>query len=198
MKKYYAYCIPETKASGICDNWEECRKAVTGVEGARYRGFSTRSDAEHWITAGARYGTKKEMLPGIYFDAGTGRGNGVEVSVTDEVGKDLLSLVLPKKKINKHGKHLLSVGATNNYGELLGCRFALEVAVKKGIKRIYGDSRLVVDYWSKGYVKMEDVMPETIELALETATLRKEFQKRGGTIEHVSGAENPADLGFHR
>lgn len=197
-KKYYAYRLPKTGESGICDNWEECKKIVSGKTDARYKGFSSLADAEEWIGQGADYLHKKEMPKGIYFDAGTGRGDGVEVSVTDEGGKDLLQLALPKKKINKHGKLLLGADATNNFGELLGCKYALEIAKKKNIKHIFGDSRLVTDYWSKGYVKMEEVMPETIELALEVATLRKEFEKKGGKIEHVSGAENPADLGFHR
>lgn len=197
-KKFYAYLIPETGESGICDNWNDCKGKVSGIKEARYRGFSSRTDAESWLSAGADYGHKKEMPKGIYFDAGTGRGDGVEVSVTDEKGKDLIGLVVPKKSINKHGKLLLGADATNNFGELLGCKFALEIALKKNVKRIFGDSKLVTDYWSKGYVKMEEVMPETIELALEVATLRKQFEKKGGKIEHISGAHNPADLGFHR
>lgn len=197
-KKYYAYLIPKTDDSGICDNWDECKKKVHGIAEARYRGFSSHEDAEAWLMKGADYGHKKEMQKGIYFDAGTGRGDGVEVSVTDENGKDMLELVLPKKKINKHGKFLLSPETTNNHGELLGCKWALEIAKKKNVKSIFGDSRLVIDYWSKGYIKMENVLPETIELALEVATLRKEFKMKGGKVEYVPGSENPADLGFHR
>ena len=37
------------------------------------------------------------LEPGIYFDAGTGRGAGVEISVTDEQGKNLLHKALAQK-----------------------------------------------------------------------------------------------------
>ncbi len=135
-KKYYAYVVPETGARGVTDNWSACDRKVSGRSGARYRSFKTEHEARAWLTAGAAYEVhEKPKLPsGIYFDAGTGRGDGVEVSVTDEKGKDLLELVLAKEKINKHGKYLLVLSATNNHGELLGCKFALQIALKKKIK----------------------------------------------------------------
>ena len=113
-KKYYAYRLASGK-EGICDNWKDCEKIVSGRD-ARFRGFPSLSEAQNWLNAGAKYESrsgasfklkvKKELESGIYFDAGTGRGKGVEISVTDEQGKDLLHKVLIKKKINRHGKHL--------------------------------------------------------------------------------------------
>jgi len=197
-QKFYAYSVPRTGKRGIAENWKECEKIVKGEENARFKGFKSRADAEEWLRLGADYSVKKKLPKGIYFDAGTGRGQGVEVSVTDEEGSDLLHEILPKKKINRFGKHLLGAEATNNFGELLACRFALEVAVKKNIKKIFGDSRLVIDYWSKGYMNMKEMAPETIELAYMVSSLRKDFERRGGRMEYVSGDDNPADLGFHK
>lgn len=197
-KKFYAYHVPRTGKHGIAESWDECQKIVFGEENARFKGFKSRAEAEEWLRAGADYAHKKEMPKGVYFDAGTGRGMGVEVSVTDENGKSLLHLIISKKDINKFGKHLLGAEATNNFGELLACRFALEIAAKKKIKKIFGDSRLVIDFWSKGYMNMKDMAPETIELAYIVSSLRKDFERRGGRIEYVSGDDNPADLGFHK
>ena len=197
---YYAYILTDKNESGVCSDWAECERKVKGVN-ARYKRFSSKAGAEEWLSAGAAYDIKIKEKPllekGIYFDAGTGRGNGVEISVTDERGIDLLHLALPKSKINKFGKHLLSKEMTNNYGELLACKYALKLAIKKKIKKIFGDSKLVIEYWSKGFIKKKELPPTTVKLAAEVKKLREAFDKKGGTVGRISGDHNPADLGFH-
>ncbi|OGZ96406.1 MAG: hypothetical protein A2679_00100 [Candidatus Sungbacteria bacterium RIFCSPHIGHO2_01_FULL_54_26] len=194
---FYAYLLPDG-AHGVADTWEECEQYVKGKPDARFRKFRTREQAEAWLAEGADYRAKAVVASGIYFDAGTGRGNGVEVSVTDEKGNDLLWKVLPKEKINRFGKHWIFKDASNNYGELLACFFALEIALQDDAKKVFGDSKLVVEYWSKGYIKKEDVDPETVALAEKVKNLRDVFESQGGTLARVHGDENPADLGFHR
>lgn len=194
-KKYYAYSVNGKR--GISESWDECKEIVVGVPGAKYKSFGSYEDAELWLGAGADYKIKNIGLKdGIYFDAGTGAGNGVEVSVTDEKGSNLLLEILPKEDTNSRGKQLLR-NTTNNFGELLACKYALKIAIKQGKKEIFGDSKLVIDYWSKGYIK-KDLPKETIDLATEVKQLRHNFEKSGGKIEHISGGKNPADLGFHR
>lgn len=204
---YYAYLL-RSGESAVVDNWKDCEKKVSGVYGARYKGFVSKGEAEAWLAAGAHYVKKlnvkgkkekpEKLESGIYFDAGTGRGKGTEISVTDEKGEDLLHVVLSKKNINKFGKHLVGKTATNNYGELLACLYAMQVAMKTGVKKVFGDSKLVIDYWSKGFIKKDKIASETVELAETVAGLREEFEEEGGRVIHVSGDNNPADLGFHR
>ena len=148
-KKFYAYTRPDGR-QGVVDNWSECERLVSGVKDARFKGFASLGDAKGWLAAGADYNIKRALEPGIYFDAGTGRGNGVEASVTDENGHSLLDKILPESQINRHGKHAVRGDATNNYGELLACSFALRIALKTNAKRIFGDSKLIIDYWSRG------------------------------------------------
>jgi len=224
---FYAYVVPVSGGvnnaagktlSGITDSWAACERIVSGKWGARYKGFATREDAEAWLNAGARYESKEAkprpvLKPGIYFDAGTGRGDGVEVSVTNEHGTNLLQNALKKSALNKHGKHLVKrtaaaktaagarikpSAATNNYGELLALHYALQIARKKNINTIYGDSKLVIDYWSQWRMKRKDLPKETVKLAEEVSQAREEFEALGGIIERISGDYNPADLGFHR
>ncbi|MDP3892062.1 RNase H1/viroplasmin domain-containing protein, partial [Nocardioides sp.] len=219
---------PRTGKSGVADDWEKCRKIVSGEFGARYKGFKTRDEAEKWLELGADYRIKrtKKLEPGIYFDAGTGRGQGVEISVTDENGKNLLHKTIPKNELNRFGKYLLDSDATNNYGELLAMSHAIEIAGKKmnnrtaeqcdihgsrvavihpargrglcfprrnsslpvrarcscgeNIKKVFGDSKLVIDYWSKWRFKRNDLPEETVELAENVSRLRSDFEKRGG------------------
>lgn len=195
-KKYYAYLLPDG-AQGIAEDWVVCEKMVKGVRDARYRSFKSRPEAEQWLSEGAQYEKKiaPKLAKGIYFDAGTGRGEGVEASVTDEKGKDLLAGVLPKKKLNKFGKLPLR-GATNNFGELTAAKYALELALRDGTKRVFGDSRLILEYWSRGFVN-KDISAKTAKLAKEVQGLRAEFEAGGGRMEFISGDWNPADLGFH-
>ena len=196
-KKFYAY-LAEGE-NGITDNWFDCDKIVSGVPDARFKGFETREEAERWLSAGADYNIKHIAAEeGIYFDAGTGRGRGVEISVTDEKGNNLLDKVLPKTYINHRGKHWIFKDVTNNFGELLACKYALQISLKEKVKKIFGDSKLIIEYWSKGFIKKEGNPLGTISLAKEVKGLRNEFEKGGGKIYHISGASNPADLGFHK
>ena len=204
--QYYAYFVPAgTKvASGITESWPACEKLVSGKTGARFKGFPTKSAAESWLGQGAMYEAKPrpKLEPGVYFDAGTGRGDGVEISVTDERGNNLLHKAIPKSDINKFGKHNVRVGdgatdATNNYGELLALRYALEIARASGVKKIFGDSKLVIDYWSQWRMKRKELPEETVKLAEEVSALRDAFEAGGGMVGRISGDHNPADLGFH-
>jgi len=210
--QYYAYFVPSrTKAaSGVTENWSACEKMVSGKTGARFKGFPTKREAEAWLGQGAMYEIKPrpKLEPGIYFDAGTGRGNGVEISVTDEHGKNLLHKAIPKNEINRFGKHNVRLGsgngngdnagdATNNYGELLALRYALEIARTEGGQKIFGDSKLVIDYWSQWKMKRKELPEETVALAEEVSVLREAFEANGGSVGRISGDHNPADLGFH-
>lgn len=203
-KKYYAYIISDEHLSGTTDDWAECERIVSGKSGARYKGFLTRKDAEDWLKRGGAYpqakGTNKPLPKAVYFDAGTGRGLGlVEVKVTDETGKSLLDNVLTPKMITRFGTHVITDReATNNYGELLAMKYALQIAAKEGIKKIFGDSKLVLSYWSKGRVKDHTLSDNAYDLIDEVAGLRKEFEADGGIVNYISGDDNPADLGFHR
>lgn len=199
--KYYAYLIESTGVSGIVDTWALCQERTKGSK-AKYKSFKSKKEAEEWLASGASYTYKKDIqanLPsGIYFDAGTGRGIGVEVRVTDSKGNSILNQYLPKEKITEHGNYLCKEGSTNNFGELLGIYIALKLAIKNNVMNIFGDSKLVLDYWSKGFIKKDNVNEETYDLSQKVKKIRQEFERLGGKIEHVSGDFNPADLGFHR
>lgn len=190
-KKFYAYYVENKK--GITDSWDKC-KEIVDKKFAKYKSFKTKEEAQYWLDNGFKL---KELPIGIYFDAGTGGKIGVEVKVADEKGNNLLSKILPAEKINKNGNYS-SPESTNNFGELLGCYFALNIAFKEDIKNVYGDSNLIIEFWSQGKIK-KDVLPQkTVLLAEEVRKLRKEFEAKGGKLEHISGDRNPADLGYHK
>lgn len=204
-KKFYAYFLESENKKGIVFTWDECKSIVSG-KNARYKSFPSLKECELWLENGANYERKaqikkeiqKELPEAVYFDAGTGRGIGVETRVTDVTGKSLLHFNSFNYVVNEFGNIHLGVEKTNNFGELLGLFLAIDIATKSGYKRIYGDSNLVIYFWSKGIYREENLPLETIKLILETKKARDEFEKNGGSIEYISGDYNPADLGFHK
>ena len=195
---FYAYILNDKK--GIVEDWESCKALVNGVSGAKFKKFKTLVEANVFINNG-----EIELEDAIYFDAGTGRGRGVEVRVTDknknslipflkENRKDIIDFFLKKGwNINEFSNIELGNNYTNNFGELLGCYLALIIANIKGENKIFGDSNLVIAYWSKGICNIDD--KETLKLIEVVSKLRNNFN---GKIEHISGDINPADLGFHK
>ena len=98
-QKYYAYFFDEEN-NGIVNTWVECEKIVQGTK-ARYKSFIDKSVAQDWLDSGASYErniglnapVNTTLEKGIYFDAGTGRGIGVEVRVTDENKENILDKI---------------------------------------------------------------------------------------------------------
>lgn len=187
--------------NGIDRNWNTCkeRKAL------RYKSFKTLQEAQDWLDGGAKYEKSNiELNEGVYFDSGTGRGRGItEVRVTDKDKNSLLKhLITPKFtqwldnlgwKINEFDNIELDIHKSNNYGELLGLYLALEIARKLGYMDVYGDSKLVIYYWSKG--QYNNLPKDTVKLIEKVTENRKNF---GGNIRYINGDFNPADLGFHK
>ena len=206
-QKFYAYFIINTNENGILENWAECQKKVSGKK-ARYKSFKSLLEAQEWLNSGANYEKKEKKdltklyseleREAIYFDAGTGRGNGVEVRLTDFDGNSLLYKIMNEKNINEFGNYYVSDTRTNNFGELVGIYTAFVYAKKYGTKIICGDSSLVIEYWTKGRYNSFNLESDTVELIKKTALMRNEFEKRGGTVKKISGDVNPADLGFHK
>lgn len=187
--------------NGIDRNWNTCkeRKAL------RYKSFKTLQEAQDWLDGGAKYEKSNiELNEGVYFDSGTGRGRGItEVRVTDKDKNSLLKHLITTKftqwlnnlgwKINEFDNIELDVHKSNNYGELLGLYLALEIARKLGYTDVYGDSKLVIYYWSKG--QYNNLPKDTVKLIEKVTENRKNF---GGNIRYINGDFNPADLGFHK
>ena len=203
--KYYAFIIDKENYSKIVTSWSECQSATLG-KNARYKSFKTEAEAKEWLKNGGLYEDRKlkiqeaknNLEDGIYFDAGTGRGIGVEVRVTNRFGVSLLDDIMPEKMINEFGNYLAPQGSTNNYGELIGIFLAIDIALRKRSFKIFGDSKLIIDYWSKGHYNKTSLNEKTVDLIKKTTEKRVKFESLGGTIQHVSGDINPADVGFHK
>ncbi len=116
-KSFKTYEEAEEESYEIYNTWEECARSVEQFR-CRYKSFKTYEEAETWCKNGAVYVTKetikKELPEGIYFDAGTGRGNGVESKVSFKDGKSILPKFFPEENINEFGNLFLGTSKTNN------------------------------------------------------------------------------------
>ncbi len=197
MNKYYACILINSNEKIIFKSWEECKTAIKGKNN-KIKSFKTIEQAQNWLFNNEN---KIHHHPnGIYFDSGTGRGRGVEIRVVNEKRISILDKILDKSLINEYGNYYVKnfQGISNNFGELLALYTALKIALKENIINIFGDSKLIIDYWSKGIYNSKKLTQITINLIKKTTELRKKFEEQGGKISFIPGNENIADLGFHK
>ncbi|WPM05513.1 ribonuclease H family protein [Borreliella sinica] len=197
MDKYYACIFINSNEKIIFKSWEECKTAIKGKNN-KIKSFKSIEQAQNWLLYN---GDKINQHPiGIYFDSGTGRGKGVEIRIVNEKGISILDKILDTSLINEYGNHYVKnfQGISNNFGELLALYTAIKIALKKNTKNIFGDSKLIIDYWSKGIYNGKKLKQITINLIKKTVELRKKFEEQGGKISFIPGSENIADLGFHK
>ena len=137
--KVKMYAVVFNGESRLFDNWDDCSSFVKGKSGVKYKKFASEQEANSWIVENLSVKTtsvevaEKVYDPSIiYFDAGTGRGIGVEVRVTDSLGNSLINKIASNSSfidlcnrygfiVNDFGNVQLPKNFTNNYGEALGC-----------------------------------------------------------------------------
>ncbi len=156
-KKFYAIAVGQTP--GIYDNWPEAQAQVKGYPAARFKGFSSKKEAEDWL------------LEPIYAAAGPKakkKGHAESLDITPKPGE--VTIYTDGGSINNPGpggygivvihegeKKELSGGfrlTTNNRMELMGAIVALRgLAIRDKPITLYSDSSYVVNGISKGWAK---------------------------------------------
>ena len=154
-KKYYSVAVG--RKTGVYESWSETEAQVKGFPGAKFKGFSTRKEAEDWL-----------LCP--VYDSGPGRKkkkNQVENRVDDHPA-DAIAIYTDGGALNNPGpggygivilvddrRQELSGGfrLTTNYRmELTACIVALEQLEQKDRPIIlYSDSRYVVNGINRGW-----------------------------------------------
>ena len=160
-KKFYA--ILAGRVPGIYDNWPQAQAQVLGFQGAGYKGFATRAEAEAWLKnpssgqsgAGSR---KPAGASGSGACADTSPKDGVVCIYTDggarynpgPGGYGIVQIYNGRRKELCGGFCL----TTNNRMELMGCIVALrELEYRDKPVALYSDSSYVVNGISKGWAK---------------------------------------------
>jgi len=161
-KKYYA--VAAGRKPGIYTDWfgpDGAQAQVIGFQGAIYKGFATRQEAQAFIKAGRTTakrsvgGNRSKKTPSV--DASSAAAEGRIVIYTDgsslgNPGPGGYGVVIP----SDNGDRELSGGfrkTTNNRMELLACIVGLEQFRSTTAVALYSDSRYVVDGITKGWAK---------------------------------------------
>lgn len=153
----------------------------------------------------------------IFCDGGHNRTTGdcAFGSVVNYQGRDLIegytneltdmelrNVMLPKGPRFVIVTHFNDVRTQQNNGaELLALVAALRIALTRDdIKIIYCDSDLLLLHWSRRLNPERRIImdPRKVEYIDELISLRRRFERRGGSLEKISGGNNLADLGYHK
>ena len=152
--KYYV--VWKGKKPGIYETWNECKKQIQGIEGARYMGFPEKEQAEAAFkrsyeetlkTRKKKSGVDKEAL------ARTGPPNYNSIAV-DAASSGNPGVMEYQGVDTRSGKRLFAQGpfeeGTNNIGEFLAIVHGLAYLKKRNSTRvIYSDSRTAISWVRK-------------------------------------------------
>lgn len=141
MKKKKFYTVWHGVSPGVYDSWEECLLQVKGFNGARYKSFSSREEAEAALAGGISYSNVREYSNVKVKGYPEGPLWTVDAACSGNPGKmEYRGVSLPDKKVLFHMGPLED--GTNNIGEFLAIVHALALQKKKGLSfPVYSDSR---------------------------------------------------------
>lgn len=141
-KKYYG--VRRGHTTGVFDNWEDCKDAVSGFQGAEYKGFGSKQEAYAYVDYDA---SRPEKEPENY--AFVDGSFNAETSVYGYGG----FLVAGEKRyeLTGSGSEPEMASMRNVAGEILGSTKAMELAVSLGIREltIYYDY-MGIEMWATG------------------------------------------------
>lgn len=174
-KKYYA--VKVGKSVGIYNNWEDCKKQVTGFSGAIYKSFPTLEEAKNYLNNGnIENEVNSFSLEDISEDEIVAYVDGSYKKDTLEYGYGVV-LILKDDIIELFGKgEDPEVAKSRNVtGELFGSIRAISEAIKLKKKKI----TVFYDYqgissWTNGEWKCN--LPLTIGYRDKIKEFRKEIE----------------------
>lgn len=169
-KKNNFYAVKQGKNPGIYKTWDECKAQVEGFSGALYKGFSTRKEAEIYLSG--------NVEPVI----GSDKSKGADITIYVDGSFDVATNVYGYGcvVIKKDGSIEQYYGAGNNpecvllrnvAGEMLAAMSAVRYAIRSGCKSV----NICYDYsgiemWAIGAWKANN------DLTLKYSTSMKEWQ----------------------
>ena len=174
-KRYYA--VKDGKSVGIYNNWEDCKKQVTGFSGAIYKSFPTLEEAKNYLNNGnIENEVNSFSLEDISEDEIVAYVDGSYKKDTLEYGYGVV-LILKDDIIELFGKgEDPEVAKSRNVtGELFGSIRAISEAIKLKKKKI----TVFYDYqgissWTNGEWKCN--LPLTIGYRDKIKEFRKEIE----------------------
>jgi ribonuclease HI len=188
------------RTTGVFDSWSECKAQVDRFEGAQYKSFETRDEAEKAFQA--RYEDaihKKPLIAGLPPEVA--KGYSVDAACSGNPG------VLEYRGVkNDTGDEIFHQGpfedGTNNIGEFLAIVHALAYLKRKRINApLYSDSRTAIAWVREKKCKSELARTERNAQLFELIERAEKWLNDNGYQTSLrkwttkSWGENPADFG---
>jgi ribonuclease HI len=169
-KKNNFYAVKKGKNPGIYKTWDECRAQVEGFSGALYKGFTTRKEAERYLS-GNNTPEKQDLREAdvtIYVDGSFDERSGVYGYGCVVIKKDGVV-----EKYYGAGNNPESVKLRNVAGEMLAAMNAVRYAMQNGYKSV----NICYDYsgiemWATGEWKTNN------ELTMKYARAMQEWGEK--------------------
>ncbi|MRG86106.1 ribonuclease H1 domain-containing protein [Salinibacillus xinjiangensis] len=146
MAKQKYYVVWSGRKTGIFTSWDECKKQVHGVKGARYKSFTSKQEAEEAFENGSNPTVSKNRPT---------KSNYIEESISvDAACSGNPGDMEYKGVITKDGQEIFHHGpvpnGTNNIGEFIAIVHALAyLQKKKSNMPIYSDSATALSWVRK-------------------------------------------------
>ncbi|WP_299124413.1 ribonuclease H family protein [uncultured Tenacibaculum sp.] len=206
-KKYYV--VWQGKEKGIFTSWNTCKKQITGYEGAQYKAFIDKKEAEIAFTKSYNdykgKDTKKVVLSAAE-KAKYGNPNlesiSVDAACAGNPGKMEYRGVLThnKKEIFKMGPF---INGTNNIGEFLALVHGIALLKSKNMHElpIYSDSKIAMGWVRKKQCRTNIVFDEKNKDILDLIKRAEKWLKENSfknpllKWETKAWGEIPADFG---
>lgn len=208
-KKKKFYVVWEGRKNGIFETWDECKKQVDKIFGAKYMSFPTRADAEKAYSEGYKkyWGLRKKNKTLLSEEESKKIGPPIENSISVDGACEGNPGIAEYQGVNTGTKMKIFHGGpfqegTNNIMEFLALVHAISYCKKKDIKLpIYSDSKIAIS-WIKlkkcrtnlrATEKNSDLFA-VIERA-EKWLSENSFSNKILKWETRAWGENPADFG---
>lgn len=171
-KKYYV--VWSGKKTGIFDTWDECRKQVNGVKGAKYKSFGSLEEAEKAFRLGPTSTNKTSITkPSLKGTSYIEESISVDAACSGNPGD-----MEYRGVYTKTGKEIFHYGpvpnGTNNIGEYLAIVHALALMKQKNSQLpVYSDSQIAIGWVRKKQINTtipRDESTEHLWNAIERAT----------------------------
>ena len=150
MLKNKFYVVWSGRNPGVFDRWEDCKNAVFGFAGAKYKGFPDRPSAERAFKEGPDNYWGKDVAPNIGVSAAkeqpARQAIAVDAACSGNPGKMeyqgvFVDFGIQPPFVNPLFKSPVFQNGTNNIGEFLAIVHALSLQKKHGWKYpVYSDS----------------------------------------------------------
>ncbi|WP_112180955.1 MULTISPECIES: viroplasmin family protein [Paraliobacillus] len=153
-KKYYV--VWSGKNTGIFDTWDACKKQVIGINGAKYKSFPSKAEAETAFKNGPKMQTNSKQKVSTKGQA----SSKIETTfIEDSISVDAACSGNPgvmeyKGVYTKNNEELFHFGpvsnGTNNIGEFLAIVHALALLKEKSSSLpVYSDSKTAISWVRK-------------------------------------------------